>query len=144
MGIMKPKILFCLLLTAVLQVNAQITPTNQPAKPKGDGRIEQIKMVGDETHVSAIKASPRNFTEKNIIVAGGVQTGNYYNYAYNNAQATHFSLRFTELTEEIKQIGDMTIYADRNISQPLVDAVLKSESTGFGKIARLKIEVTHR
>lgn len=107
-------------------------------------RARHIVLLGDETHISAIKSSPRNYQGKSIIVVGGVRTANYYNFRYDEASSTYFSLDFHELTEDMKAIGNLTVYARRSLAQPLVDAVLKNEAAGAGKIVRLKTMITDR
>ena len=105
-------------------------------------QVRRLKLLGDETHVSAILVSPRNFMGKPVTVVGAVSTVNYYNYGYENAQLTHFSLSFSELTEDKRPIGDLTVYASKDFSQPLVGAILKNEAKGAGKLVRLKVVVT--
>jgi len=116
----------------------------QDIKTNAEGRITFIKRLGDETHIAEIRTYPTKYLEKPIILVGVVDTANYYNFGYENASTTHYSLKFTESTEDVKSLGDLDVYASRKFAKPLVDAILGVESKGGALLVRLEVKVTAR
>ena len=68
--------------------------TEAQSQTSDTDNVKFLPLVGDETPISAILARPRQYLGKEIILAGAVQVANYYNYGYENANGTHFSLKF--------------------------------------------------
>jgi hypothetical protein len=104
----------------------------------------QLPLVGDETSVSTLIASPREYLERPVIIVGGLKVGNYYNYAYDHASGSYFSLNFIELTKDMKRNEGLTIYAERSLAAPLVDRILKAQQKGNRLGVRVKIKITAR
>jgi hypothetical protein len=118
---------------AVAQTNQQKTNT-----------VTELPLVGDETSVSALIASPRKYQDKPVVISGCITVGNYYNYRYEQASKSHFSLRFVELTKDLKFNEELTIYAERGMAGPLVNKVLKTQREGDCHGVRLKVVITSR
>ena len=118
-------------------------PSNVVANAKAS-IVTHLTLLGDETHISAINAAPRSYIDKAIVIVGAVKTANYYNFSYSEDSANFYSLSFYELTEDMKIIGELAIYARRSFAKPLIDAVLRNEEKGNGKLVRLKICITNR
>ena len=141
---MKMNLVICGILITVVacQSNAQITNQSLSSEHQvetASNLVSHIVLLGDETHVSAIKADPRGYMDKPLVIAGGVRIHNYYNYNYNEATQTHFSLAFAELTADTRKIGSLYIYASRSFAQPLIDEVLKNEANGFDCWGTIKL-----
>lgn len=119
------------------QVEAQTSEQNPQI-------ITNLTLVGDETSVSALKAYSRKYIEQPVIIVGSLMVGNYYNYKYQDANDTHFSLNFTGRTKDLKPTEQLTIYAERNMAASLVDVVLKAQQERHSKLVRLKVKITSR
>jgi hypothetical protein len=105
----------------------------------------KLPLFGDEISVAELKAFPRKYLGVPVVILGGLKTENYYNYGYNDADITHFSLGFLESTEDAKSNGErLTVYGRRDMAEPLVARILQKQKQGGYKGVRLKIEITGR
>lgn len=78
---------------------AEIDPqNNQPGKGK---KLKSVPIAGDETPLVRLKADPQRYLDRKIIIVGAVSPSSYYNYGYNRAEKTHYSLRFVEVDEQL-------------------------------------------
>jgi hypothetical protein len=90
---------------------------------------DSIPLLGDETSLLEPKASPQKFVNRPIIICGLVSISDYYNYGYEDAKPTHFSLSFHEVTAN-KQLGEYAhLYLDRKKGGPLVDVITRREKS---------------
>jgi len=108
--------------------------------------VTRLPLVGDETSINAIVADPRKFMQRPIVICGTARIYNYYNFNYTESSATYFSLDFVELTKDMQPAGTLTVYAARNMAEPMVNEILKVQQRGEGhrKVVRLKVMVTSR
>jgi hypothetical protein len=129
---------------AVLVVIAQTLGWATWAQTNDPDHVTTIPISGIETPVSALMAKPREYLGKPVIISGCVQVDNYYNYGYENASKTHFSLRFGELTKDVKVTSQLTVYAKRDLAGPLIDDIIKVQRGGGSKAVRLMVMITQR
>lgn len=123
-----------------LTCSAETPPPNGSIKP-----ASWTPHVGDETSVAILFSDPHKYLNKTIVVCGGAGVDNYYSAAYEGGSGTYYSLKFTELTEDMRPTGQLRVYALRTKAEPLVGEILKSQRAGFpGKVVRLKVMVTDR
>lgn len=128
-------ILIAVLVCLNTEVQSQTSDTNN---------VKSLPLVGDETPISAILARPRQYLGKEIILVGAVQVANYYNYRYENAHGTHYSLEFRALTKDLKETGGFTVYARRGFASALVDKIVAVQKEQKSKAIRLLVTITSR
>jgi hypothetical protein len=56
-----------------------------------------------------------------------VKVGDYYNFGYDNAKRTHYSLSFEGLTKSKERSGYAQLYIDRQKGKPLVDLLTQRD-----------------
>jgi hypothetical protein len=115
-------------------------------KPIADGApvIVTVPLVGDEASLVRLKASPKEFIDKDFFLVGALSVESYFNYGYGNAGETHFSLRLTPVTKDGERgPGDgVFVYAVRQLATPLVDAIANREEAGAsGMVVRVKVSL---
>jgi len=59
-------------------------------------------LVGDEANLAIVAAKPQENLDKVLIVCGGAEIRDYYNYGYRNAKPTHYSFSFHGIYEECR------------------------------------------
>ena len=102
----------------------------------------QFLLVGDETLLTKVKASPNDYIGMPVIVMGEIEISDYYNYKYNNLTNLFYSLRFREITKEsiFPPNGEVLhLYLDRTL-KPIADMIIESNS----KVIRVKAEINPR
>lgn len=114
------------------------------ATAENTNAVTQLPLVGDETSVSTLLASPTKYLNQPVILVGSLDVRNYYNYEYENASSSYFSLDFIELTKNVKRNKSLTIYAERDMAAPLVDRILKAQQNARRLGVRVKIRITSR
>ena len=62
----------------------------------GGAKKEVQRHLSDETRLLEIKANPERYVGKPFILCGEIKIGDYYNFAYSDAQESFYSLDFTE------------------------------------------------
>ncbi|WP_430452264.1 SHD1 domain-containing protein [Rhodopirellula europaea] len=95
--------------------------------------------VGDEVSLLKVKADPLGFVDKPLIVLGRLTVSSYYNYGYSNAERTHYSMDFDELTASGERGENIQLYVPRQFSAPLVDRVSESRD---GLVLRAKVKLS--
>ncbi len=117
----------------------------QPNSKNSGFPLARLPFVGDETPISSLLAAPRKYLAQPVIICGSLQLQDLYDYSYSGARKTHFSLDFSERTPADEPTRSaLTIYAKRNMAQPLVDHILAGQKMGYRVAARLKILLTSR
>jgi len=96
---------------------------------------------GDETSLTKLQASPADYVDAPFFSIVGLRIDDYYNFRYENAQKSHYSLDGRELSKEGKCTGkSIRLYARRGefdgVSGAIIDAT--KDSTGALKLARIK------
>lgn len=64
-----------------------------------------IELVGDETKLVKVKATPHAYIGNEIILTGIAKISDYYDFGYRNSQITHNSIEFREALGPLKS-GD--------------------------------------
>ena len=107
------------------------------APPKGP--VTMIPVLGDELTLVRLKANARSYIGVSFILCGGLSIGDYYNYEYDNAEGTHFSLRLRELNHDATRTSQSAhLYVRREVGQALVERATRSEERGFkGSVVRV-------
>ncbi len=59
----------------------------------------KILHTDDETSLIRIKANPETAIGKLVVICGYITLSDYYNFSYDKAQDSHYSISFTELGE---------------------------------------------
>jgi len=101
--------------------------------------------MGDETLAARVKASPRDYLNRTIVMTGGIRIHDYYNWGYKDAQESHYSLRFQEVISDPPQkLGDdCTLYLNRklggNAAKQIVDKIIESTTNSDWKRIRVKV-----
>jgi len=137
---MKLKIIAAL----VAIVTASNCNARAQATEENTNSVTHLPLVGDETSVSTLIASPTKFLNQPVILVGSLDVHNYYNFEYENASSSYFSLNFIELTKDMKRNKSLTIYAERNMTAPLVDRILKAQQNARRLGVRVKVKITSR
>lgn len=104
-------------------------------------KIDSIKRVGNEVSLVRVKADPQQFIDKTFAMIVLVSPSSYFNYGYNNAESTHYSLQFREVNLDGSVGGTGHLYVSRTFSDLLVERVIKTVETG-AKYQLLRVEVT--
>jgi len=108
---------------------------------------EKIKLVGDETKLAKVKASPKEFFGKEITATGAIKTSAYFNYAYEKAQSTHFAFDFQEVlgvskSGDTEEGEECNLYFDKTKGKVLADKV--AEVSPKRKLIRVKAAIVRR
>ncbi len=113
--------------------------------PEDGTNITHMPLVGDETAVSALVASPREYLGQAVIICGFVKVTDFYSNGYYEASPTHFSFRFDEATKEVKPTRErLDVYGRRDMCGPFVDHILRNQKAGDLTAVRLKVRITSR
>ena len=111
--------------------------------PKGPSADSPIPLLGDETSVLHIGTDRHAFLGKTVTLFGGLSLQHYYNYGYGDAERSHFSLAFQEMTASWDLVvtgPTVDLYLRRSIGSPLIDAIRQSVGQGHaGKLARIQV-----
>jgi len=96
---------------------------------------------GDETSLTKLQASLADYVDVPFFSIVGLRIDHYYNWGYEHAQNTHYSLEGLELTKEGKRTGNsIRLYARRGefdgVSSAVIDAT--KDSMKALKLARVK------
>lgn len=115
------------------------------------------KVLGDETNLVTVKSSPQDYFRKPIFLMGKIAIDDYYNYAYDKAKDTHYSLSFHQLVKSVpvgvkvdlsEYFGeDIHLYLSRAEGKQIADTIIQStqkDGTTPYKIARVKVALQHR
>ena len=131
--------------TAVSAVVAFASHAGELKPPKQDSNLSAVPIVGDETALVRVKATPSDFVGKEFYLCGALSVSDYYNFRYLRAADSHYSLRWRPITKDAKIAnGDScTIYADRSIAGPLVAAITERQEHGADAMA-VRTKVTLR
>lgn len=116
-------------------------------RPKGEfTALGKVPLKGDETPLAAIKADPAKFLGREFIICGGVRVGNYYNYGWDGAQATHYSLRFLQVDREGKPGDSAHMYLNRGLGSDVADvcAAADAAKSGGTRVMRLRVILPRR
>ena len=100
--------------------------------------------VGDETPLVRVKANPDKFLGKTIITWGVVTLSNYYNFTYQGAEDTHYSLRFFEWGKMHDELTgtEANLYLLRANGHSIVDQLVKCQETyGPGRGVGMRVKV---
>jgi hypothetical protein len=103
------------------------TPSGRPVIPAPQG---------DETSLARVQASARDLVEVPFFAIVGLRIDDYYNFRYDNAQLTHYSLEASEVDTEGKWTGlTLRRYARRGEFDGVINAVI--EATKGSRVAKL-------
>jgi hypothetical protein len=100
---------------------------NRDFKTEERKELPSIPLVGDETGLSEVSASPEKFMNRSFIVCGHVKISDYYNYGYSDAKATHFAFAIYAVTADKRTAGRATMYLPRKDGDDLVEILAKRE-----------------
>lgn len=115
-----------------------------------EGNAKKIPYRGDETPLVRVKANPEKYLGKTFVICGGLALRNYYNYSYENAENTFYSLSLHETGKDTASVGRSSeradLYLSKRIGAAIVDTLTKfEEENKSGKKKNLKlarVEVT--
>src|SRR5205085_4409562 len=110
--------------------------------PKIDGRIRLVPLVGDETNLVRVKASPGDYVDKDIYLCGQISVSDYFGLGYSDATKTHYSFQLCPVKKNGAEVGGdyCTIYADRRIASPLVSAIADHQEQAM--LIRVKVTLS--
>lgn len=127
---------FCCL--AILMALADGARTLAQTADKDSAPRKPIKLLGDETQLQKIKAAPQEYVGKPFVMTGGIRVDDYYNFGYNEAQSTHYSLRFEQALGPDKIGEDCTLYLRRDVGREIVNKILAKSDPQ--KLARIRVK----
>jgi hypothetical protein len=111
-------------------------------KPGGKA-VDAVPLTGEETSLVRVKANPGDYVGRTFIVCGAVNVIDYYNYGYDNAKETHYSLGFREMGAGATFGESATVYLPRSLGGGLVEGIVKTEETGLrgGRLLRMRVTI---
>lgn len=113
------------------------------AKPENSQKL-LVPLVGDETPLTKVKTSPKDYVNKTFIIIGGITAQDYYNFRYGDAKDTHMSFSLRELRQDGSPTREeANLYFRRgNAARDLVEAITAMIKDGKdGKLVRVKVTV---
>lgn len=105
---------------------------------------KSIPFQGDETSLTRIKASPVDYVGKVFVICGGIQLDDYFNYGYDDADFSHFSLAFIQAGKDSKPTGERAhLYLSRKFGKDLIEGLVeKQEMSGKQSYVLARVTVT--
>ncbi len=106
-----------------------------------DIRKKKVPHKDDETSLVRIKATPEKAVGKSVILCGTVEISDYYNYAYGEAQDSHYSLKFREIGEIFgDQYGDDAhFYFAKSLRTDSLEIITKANEQKRKKLVRAEV-----
>jgi hypothetical protein len=115
------------------------------------GQADTVKVPheDDETPLVRVKANPEKYIGKEFVICGGLEIDDYYNFEYDNAHESHYSLGFREAGETLNDLGPRAhVYLPKTIGASIVDSIVKSaeqkKAKHSYKLARVKVTLDRR
>jgi hypothetical protein len=110
---------------------------NRPLKP-----ITKVPLTGEELSLARLKADPTKCIGETFVLCGGIQNDDYYNFGFSDAVKTHYSFRFSPVTEDAKILPSVAhVYVNRLLGQGLSETVTQTEEKGGASLVRLRCTI---
>jgi hypothetical protein len=100
-----------------------------------------IKLMGDETTLVHVKADPQSYVGKQLIMTGGIQVSDYYNYGYMDEKDLYYSFDFREAVTPTKLGESCHLYLRRQNGKTISDTIVAKLATeGSAKMVRVRVK----
>jgi hypothetical protein len=109
----------------------------------GEG-FPPLRLVGDETIATKVKASPRDYFGKPLVMTGLIEISDLYIAKYGNADETHFSLAFRQVLSDPPQaMGEhVTVFLQRgDTARRIVERII-TRSKLPGSMTPIRVKAT--
>lgn len=81
----------------------------------------------DETSLVRVQADTEKYLDEEIVICGGIQLSDYYNYGYAKTGLIFHALHFCEIGETLDDRGAYAhLYLDKQLGKSIVDELVKA------------------